>query len=219
MTQTLSIRAEPRSETGKGPARRLRQAGKVPGVVYGHGREPQSLTLARSDLEKVMVGVGGSTMIDLEIDGTTVQTLVREVQRHPTRLDITHIDFLEVHAGEVITVPVPIHLMGIPDGVRNQGGVLDQTLREIEIRVLPKDIPEHIEVDVLELRVGQSVHVSDIEVPNAVILEDANATICSVIAPRVEAEPEEAVEEEEEAAEPELIRKPKAEGEEAAPEE
>ncbi len=219
MAQEHKIRAETRTETGKGPARRLRMAGKVPCVVYGHGRAARSLTLVRSDLERALVGVGGSTMIDLEIDGTSVQTLIREVQRHPTRLEITHIDFLEVHAGEVITVSVPVHLTGAPDGVRNQGGVLDQTLREIEIRVLPKDIPEHIDIDVTDLKVGQSVHVSDIEVPNAVILEDAKATICSVIAPRVEAEPTEAVEEEEEVAEPELIRKPKAEGEEAGTEE
>ena len=106
----------------------------------------------------------------------------------------------------------PIRLVGTPDGVRNQGGVLDQILRELEIRVLPKDLPDHIEIDVTALTVGQSIHVSDIEVPDAEIMVDMDMTVCSVIAPRVEEEAETLVEEEEdETGEPELIRKTKDE--------
>jgi large subunit ribosomal protein L25 len=122
---------------------------------------------------------------------------------------------MEIRAGESLTVRVPIRLEGSPDGVRNQGGVLDQVLREVEIRVLPRNIPEFVELEVTELSVGQSMHVSDLVMADAEILDDPDATICSVVAPRVEAEPVAvAEEEEEEALEPELIRKPKAEGEE-----
>jgi large subunit ribosomal protein L25 len=123
------------------------------------------------------------------------------------------VDFLEVHKGEKLTVRPPIRLIGSPEGVRNQGGVLDQILRELEIRVLPKDLPDHIEVDVTELTVGHSIHVRDVEVPDAEIITDPDATICTVVPPRVEAEPvpEALVEEEEEIGEPELIRKPKEE--------
>jgi len=215
MAQSLTLTAQSRGETGKGAARRLRREGHVPAVIYGTGRDPEALLVARPDLEKVLSEVGGSTVVELKIGKKKLQTLVREVQRHPTRLDVIHIDFLEIHAGEKFTVRSPIHLVGSPIGVRTQGGVLDQILRDLEIRVLPKDLPEYIEVDVNELHVGQSLHVRDIVVPNADVLEEPDATVCTVIAPRVEVEVPVAVEEEEELEEPELIRKPKGEEGEA----
>jgi large subunit ribosomal protein L25 len=144
-----------------------------------------------------------------------VTALVREIQRHPFRAKILHVDFLEIHAGERITLQLAVHLTGSPDGVRNGGGVLDQALREITIRVLPKDIPDRLDVDVTDLKVGQSLHVSDLQIPNVEILTDPTNTICSVVAPKIEAEPV-AGEAEAEVAEPELIRKPKAEDEEEA---
>jgi len=179
-------------------------------VVYGHGRDAEALQIAQIDLEKALAAVHGTTVIKLKVGNKTSSALIQEVQRHPTRSQILHVDLLEIHKGEKITVRPPIRLIGSPDGVRNQGGVLDQILRELEIRVLPKDLPDHIEIDVTELMVGQSIHVSDLEVPNAEILTDEHATICTVVAPRVEAEAGElAEEEEEELGEPELIRKAK----------
>jgi len=215
MAETLILEAEPRSTTGKGAAREMRRAGNVPAVIYGHGREPQSLTVSQADLDKVLPSAGASTLVELKLGGKSVKTLIREVQRHPTRQQVLHVDFLEVHAGEKLTVRAPIRLLGSPEGVRNQGGVLDQILRDIEIRVLPRHMPEAIEIDVDSLAVGHSLHVRDLEIPNAEILEDPDQTICTVVPPRVEAEAVVVAEEEEEGAlEPELIRKPRAEGEE-----
>lgn len=218
MAQAIALNAEIRTGTGKGAARQLRQAGRIPAVIYGHGRESQSLSVSAQDIERVLAGVTtGTAMFELAIDGTPVRALIREIQRHPLRSVILHIDFLEIRAGEKLTLEVPIRLVGSPDGVRNAGGVLDQTLREVEIEVLPRHIPEYIELDVTDLAVGSSLNVSDLVVPDANVLADPETTVCSVVPPRVEEEPEAAeVEIEEELAEPELIRKSKEEeGEEA----
>ncbi len=215
MAQTMTLIAVPRQETGKGIARQLRRAGEIPAVVYGAGREPEALKIPQAELDKVLAIAGASTIVELEVGGKKLKALIREVQRHATRLNVLHVDFMEIRAGEKITVHTPIRLEGSPDGVRNQGGILDQVLRDVEIKVLPRYLPEFVTLDVTELSVGQSLHVSDIVVPNAEILDDPDTTICSVVAPRVEAEPVvEAEEEEEEGLEPELIRKPRAEGEE-----
>jgi large subunit ribosomal protein L25 len=210
----LNLSAEERAVTGKGAARKIRQGGRIPAVIYGHGRESLALTVSSTELEKVLSQThGGSVLVQLTINGSTTRTLMREIQRHPTKRTPIHVDFLEVHAGERLRVDVPLVLHGSPDGVRNAGGVLEQFLRELEIEVLPRDIPERIEIDVTALKVGNSLHVEDVTVENAKILTDRDVTICSVVPPRVEEEP--APEElEEGAAEPELIRKPKAEGEE-----
>jgi large subunit ribosomal protein L25 len=221
MKATVTLSAERRTDTGKGAARKLRAGGRIPAVIYGHGREPESLSLSQSELDKVLHQIaGGSTIIDLNVEGAAVvQALIREVQRHPTRKAVHHVDFYEVHAGERLTLDVPIALAGSPDGVRNGGGVLEQFLREITIEVLPRDIPERVEVDVTDLKIANSLHVSDLQIENAKILTDPKTTICTVVAPRVEAEPVVAFEEEEEAAEPELIRKARGEEEESEEEE
>jgi large subunit ribosomal protein L25 len=216
--EAVTLTAERRQASGKGGARQLRAGGQIPAVIYGHGREPEPLALSRTELDKVLHRIaGGSTIIDLQVDGAVaVQALIREVQRHPTRRNVTHVDFYEVHAGEVLSLEVPVVLVGSPDGVRNAGGVLEQFLRDLTIEVLPRNIPERIEVDVTNLRVATSMHVSDLTVENARILTDPRTTVCTVVPPRVEAEPAPELEVEGEA-EPELIRK--ARGEEAESEE
>ena len=212
MAEAQVLDATKRVESGKSAARQLRREGSIPAVIYGQRRDPEPLAIKQIDLEKALAGVSGTTLLTIKVGSKTTRALIQEIQRHPTRSQILHVDFLEVHKGEKLTVRTPIRLTGSPDGVRNQGGVLDQILRELEIRVLPKDLPDHIEVDVTDLTVGQSIHVEDIEVPNAEILVDMDMTICSVIAPRVEEEPEALVEEDEEVTdEPELIRKAKEE--------
>ncbi len=189
-------------------------------MIYGRGRDSESLSVSVAEVDKLLAThAKGSTIIDLDVDGSPVKVLIRDVQRHPVERSIMHLDFYEIHEGETITVTVPIHIEGIPDGVRNAGGTLDQVLREIQIAVLPRNIPERVELDVDALTIGQSLHVSDLVIENAKILTDVGMTICVVIPPRVEEEPvaaEGEVEEEEEegAAEPELIRKPKGEEEE-----
>ena len=157
------------TNSGKGVARKLRSAGRIPAVIYGHGREPQSLSIDTRELEKLLSHISAeSTVIELDVDGKSSRTLIREIQRHPFKRQILHVDFQELVAGEKVDVRVPIVLVGIPAGVRMDGGVLDQMLRELEVEVDPSNIPNHIDVDVTELTIGASLHVSDIKLPEGV---------------------------------------------------
>src|SRR5688572_14482510 len=155
---TVSLSANSRDVTGKGAARTLRSQGQIPAVIYGHGRDPQPLALNARDLDKMLSHIQAeSTVIEVTVGGHTAKTLIREIQRHPIKRQILHVDFQALVAGEKVTVNIPIVLMGIPEGVRLGGGVLDQTLRELEIKVDPADIPNHIEVDVTNLIIGDSL--------------------------------------------------------------
>jgi large subunit ribosomal protein L25 len=183
---TVNLDAEPRTDAGKGFARKLRSQGQIPAVIYGHGRDPQPLSLNARDLDKLLEHiVAESTVIEVKIGDDTSKTLIREIQRHPFKRQILHVDFQALVAGEKVIVNIPIVLMGIPEGVRLGGGVLDQTLRELEIKVDPADIPNHIEVDVTNLIIGDSLHVSDITVPPGVeVLDDPESSVCVCAAPR-----------------------------------
>src|SRR5438093_2565267 len=224
MAQTMPPTPSPRQTTGRGGPRQARFAGKVPAVIYGHGRDTQPLELEAKALGKELTGTEpASTIIELGVDGkAAVKTLIREIQRHPVRPDIIHVDFYEIHAAEKVKLKVPVHLVGAPDGVRNAGGVLDQVTREVEIEVLPEQIPDRVELDVTALKIGDSLHVRQLVIPDAVILTGAELTIATVVPPRAEevaAPPPEAATE---VAEPELIRKVREgeegeEGEAAAP--
>jgi large subunit ribosomal protein L25 len=214
---TAQLSASSRTTVGKGAARTLRSAGQIPAVIYGHAREPQSLAIPTREFEKLLERVSAeSTVIELALDGGVARTLIREIQRHPFKKQILHIDFQELVAGEKVTVNVPIVLVGTPEGVRLAGGILSQVMSELSVRVDPVNIPRRIEADVTNVAIGHSLHVSDLKVPEGVEVEDdADATVAVVSAPKVEAEPTPGVVEGVEAApEPELIRKTKDEGEE-----
>src|SRR5690348_3933890 len=214
MAQQANLQVVSRSLTGKGAARTLRREGKVPGVIYGHGREAESVAIDTATLTKMLVGISAATtIVDVSVDGRTpVKALIREIQRDSLRpADIIHLDLYEVRSDEEITLEVPVRLIGVPDGVRNFGGVLDHVLRDLEIEVLPADIPEHVDLDVTALTIGHSLFVRDLQVPKAKVLNDPDTPICTVVAPRAEEAPAVAVAEEPVVAEPELIRKPKAE--------
>src|SRR5919108_2424618 len=215
MAQTVSLSASPRQASGKGAARQARFRGKVPAVIYGHGRDTQPLELEAKALEKALTGIEpASTIIELAVDGkAAVKTLIREIQRHPLRPDIIHVDFYEIHAAEKVKLKAPVHLVGSPDGVRNAGGVLDQVTREVEIEVLPENIPDRVELDVTALKIGDSLHTRDLSIANAVILTGADLTIATVVPPRAEEVAAPTPEAATEVAEPELIRKVR-EGEE-----
>ena len=219
---SASLTATVRAERGTGVARKLRQTGHVPAVVYGHGREPQSLTINTREVDKLLSQISAAnTVIDLSIDGSPVRTLIREVQRHPFKRHIVHIDFQELVAGEKVTVDVPLRFTGTAEGVRNSGGILEETMHRIHVRVDPSSIPDQITVDVTNLTIGHSIHIRDLALPEGVtVLDDVDATICVCAAPKavVEETPAAAVEGEAAAvaAEPELIRKPKPEEEEPA---
>ena len=215
---TASLSAIPRTDRGSGIARKLRQGGQVPGVIYGHSRQPQSLAINTRELERLLSQINAaSTIIELSFDGTVARTLIREIQRHPFKRQILHVDFQELVAGEKVTVSVPLRFIGTAEGVRNAGGILEEVMHQLHIRVDPSAIPDHIDVDVTNVAIGHSLHVSDIVLPEGVaVLDEEDATICVVAAPKhVEPTPVEGVAVvPEAAAEPELIRKPKAEEEE-----
>ena len=214
---TASLSAEARTGTGKGVARKLRAAGRVPAVVYGHAREAQALSLQTRELEKLLSTIStGSTVVELALGGAITKTLIREVQRHPFKKQILHVDFQELVAGEKVTVEIPLVFVGTPEGVRLSGALLEQILHSLEVLVDPSNIPNHIDVDVTNLAMGHSLHVRELTLPAGLeVLTDEDATVCAVVAPRAVVEETPAAEGEEAAAaaEPELIRKPKEEEE------
>src|SRR5215217_3027133 len=183
---TASLSAEMRSDIGKGVARKLRAAGRVPGVIYGHAREAQSLSVVARDLDKLLSGISiSSTVVELALGGAKTNTLIREVQRHPFKKQILHIDFQELVAGEKVTVDVPLVFVGVPEGVRLSGALLEQIVHSIQILVDPASIPNHIDVDVSALAMGHSLHVRDLQLPAGVeVLTDEDTTVCACVAPR-----------------------------------
>jgi large subunit ribosomal protein L25 len=213
MAQQVTLAAASRHQTGTGAARALRRSGQVPAVIYGHGREPEPLAIDAGALSRLLPTMSASTVLDVTVDGRApIKALLRDIQRHALRSStIVHLDLYEIHADEEVDVRVAIRLNGIPDGVRNFGGVLDFVHRDVEIRVLPGDIPASIDVDVTNLTIGHSIFVRDLVLAKGEILDDPNVPVCTVVAPRTEevaAPVAEAA-----STEPELIRKPKAEDE------
>jgi len=218
MAHQVTLPAQSRQQTGKGAARSLRRAGRVPAVIYGHGREPQALTVDGVALQRMLIGISASsTLFDVAVDERPpVKALIREIQRDVIQHNqIIHVDLYEVRADEKITVRVPVRLVGVPDGVRNFGGVLDQVIRDLEIRVFPADIPEHVDLDVTSLAIGHSLFVRDLKIEKAEIMAAGELPVCTVVAPRSE-EVVAPVAEAVAVAEPELIRKAKPEDEEEA---
>jgi len=187
------LSAENREGTGKSVTRKLRAAGRIPGVVYGKKRDPESIHLDPVALEKLLKksGAGLNTLIDLSVGGRTDTVLVKELQRHPVRGAFWHVDFYQVDLTQTIEVSIPLHFVGKARGVEF-GGILDHPLREIEVECLPRAIPEFVEVDVSALDVGQSIHVSDLVLPEGVeVLTDGGLPVASVVLPAAEEEPAE----------------------------
>jgi large subunit ribosomal protein L25 len=212
----LKLSAEARSDTGKGAGRRMRRAGKIPAVLYGKGQEGIPITLESMDVSHLLATHGATTsVLKLEVkDGgksLKKNILIKEIQKHPFREEVIHMDLFEVAMDEDISVMVPVEITGEAVGVK-EGGILEMKRRELEIVSLPDRIPDSIVIDISALQIGDAVHVENITPPEGVRIPfEANFTILSVVAPAVEPEPEE---EEEEAAEGEVV-----EGKEAAEEE
>jgi large subunit ribosomal protein L25 len=208
------LAAEPRQEKGKGPARRARAAGRVPSVLYGHGMEPQHLTVDARDFRFAMrTDAGSNVLLSLKVGSTTHLALAKDVQRHPIRGDFIHIDFLSVRRGEKVTVSVPVHIVGEAPGVR-EGGVADQDIYQINLEAEVTAVPESVEADISSLQIGDVLRVGDLPVPTgATIVDDPDASVISVVAPTVAAEPEAA-----EAPEGEEAAEATAEGEAPAAE-
>ncbi len=184
-----TLSAVSREGTGKSVTRKLRASGRIPAVVYGKRREPQSIQVDPAALEKLLRGSGGlNTLIDLTVGSRTDTVLVKELQRHPVRGAFWHVDFYQVDLTEKITVDIPLHFVGKAKGVEF-GGILDHPLREIEVECLPRAIPEFVEVDVSGLDVGDSIHVSDLRLPEGVeVMTDGQLPVASVVLPAAEVE-------------------------------
>jgi len=209
---TASLNATPRLETGKGVARSLRRDGQVPGVIYGHKRDAQPLAVNARDLERLLEKVTVSTVIELNLGGITTRTLIREIQRHPYKKQFIHIDFQELVAGEKVTVQVPLVFHGTPEGVKVGGGLLDVILHEVTVWADAASIPDHIDVDISGVVMGHPLHLGELTLPAGVeIVGDEDQAVVTVSAPRTQEETP--VAGTEVVAEPELIRKPKADEE------
>ncbi len=208
---SAQLSAVRRDDTGKGAARSLRRQGQIPAVIYGHARAAQPLAIPARDLEKLLSQISAdNTVVEIALDGASSRALIREIQRHPFKRNILHVDFQEIVAGEKMTVRVPLRLVGTPAGVRLGGGIIDHPLRELTISVDPANMPNHIDIDVNDLELGDSIHVSDVKIPEGVeVLDDPGAAVVVIATPRATAEA--VATEEPTPAEPEVIRAKKPE--------
>ena len=182
-------------------ARKLRAANRIPGVVYGIGQEAQPVSFDRSTFDTMMRKGAHHGLLNLSFDGKTeeVPALAREIQIHPVSRDVLHVDLQRVDMSKSIHLSVQILLVGKPVGVKNQGGILEHSLREVEVECLPNKIPDAIEIDVGSLEVGQSLHVSDLKMEGVTFLGHPETTVASVSLPAAERSADEETAEEGEA--------------------
>jgi large subunit ribosomal protein L25 len=217
MSQVLSIEAEPREVFGKNASRRLRHAGRVPAVVYGDQGPSLPVTVDPKEILRVLrSGAGQNAIFTLEIKGKApARVMLRDWQLDPIKGNLIHVDMVRIGRDHKLRVNIPIHITGEPKGVKVQGGILEFMLREVEVECLPDDIPESLTVDVSELTLGQNLRVLNLPLgPKVKVLTEANRVVAHVVTPRVEEEKPAEELAEAAPAEPELIRKPRAEEEE-----
>lgn len=210
----VSLKARQRTDTGKQVAKTLRRDGSLPAVVYGSGESPTPLTLDYREFEGFLRKTRGeSVVINLEIEGMEdKKALLRDLQRDYLRNQLLHADFQQIRMSDTITTEVSLVMIGEPVGVTRDGGVLDQSLRVIEISCVASEIPEHLEVDIANLSMGETIHVSDLSFENVEIVTDGEVAVVSVLTPMAEEPEEEEVDLEQE--EPEIIGQAREDGEE-----
>jgi large subunit ribosomal protein L25 len=203
-----------RAGTGKNASKASRRNGLVPAVIYARGEPSRELLVNDREFMNQLDAIRGkSTMIDVQVaDEAPVKCIVKSIQRHSVTRNLLHVDFQKIHAHEKVTIMVPIHLVGTPVGLK-MGGLLEHTLREVPVRGLPDSLPANITLDITNLKVGQSLHISDIKLADVEIQLPVTAPIASVLSPRKEevAAPtaEAAAAEGEEPKEPEVISEKK----------
>jgi len=210
-TGSTVVEVESREAKGTNAAGRLRAAGSIPANVYGLDLAPYSVAVSARRIGEVLsLGTGQNTMLTLSIAGTdkSRDVMIRELQRDPVTNRVVHVDFVRIDTAKTLEVSVPVQLLGIPEGVKNEAGILDHVHREVLVACLPNAIPEHLDVDVSELHVNQHVSVSDLTVGEGVTLLDDPETIIATVSmskaevtTTAEEEEEEAVEGAEAAAE------------------
>ena len=214
MAEQVTLKAAPRTHLGTRNARKLRETGQVPAIIYGHGEAVRPISVNLHDLTVAIQH--GARMLNLDLDGGGEQVLVKDVQYDYLGTKIIHADFTRVSLDEKVTLAVALHFRGTPKGVESDGGVLTTTLNEIEVECLPTDIPEAIQVHVVGMAVGDTLTVADLTLPEGVVaVTDPGAVVASVT---VVAEEEEELVEEAAEAQPEVIGAGDEEGQEAAEE-
>ena len=208
MSETI-LTAEAGRRTGSSDSRRLRAAGKIPAVVYGHGMDPLSVSVDRRELRQALSGGAGmNTILDLTVDGAVYPSIIKDIQRHPVRRSVQHIDFIQVNLNEEIVVSIPVHLEGEAKDVSQHNGLVDLAMNEIEVRTTPRNIPDSVTIDISDMTMDSVIRIEDIPLPSGVTAEaDPEAAVVTVLTMRTpvldaeEAEREEALAESAEAAE------------------
>jgi large subunit ribosomal protein L25 len=180
---TAKLAAKPRTVTGSAAARRLRAADHIPAVIYGHGMAPLSLTVERRDLRVALSGAAGAnTVLTLDVDGTSYAAVIKEMQRHPIKRTVSHIDFQTVDMNETITVNVKVHLTGEAKAVLSNGGMVDPAVDHIEVHCTPANIPNEITVDISGMQLHDVIRLSDVKLPAGVTATgDADMAIVTAI--------------------------------------
>ncbi len=185
MSETV-LTAEVGRRAGSSDARRLRAEGKIPAVVYGHGMDPLSVSVDRRELRQALSGTAGmNTILDVTVDGTVYPSLIKDIQRHPVKRSVQHIDFIQVNLNEEIVVAIPIHLEGEAKDVSANNGLVDLTMQELLVRTTPRNIPDGVTIDVTEMTMDTVIRVEDLPLPSGVTAEaDPEAPVVTVLTMR-----------------------------------
>lgn len=189
MAKQVKLSAQPRTGLGRGAVRKIKQQGLVPAVVYGAKQQPEHVQLSARDISNVLAhATGEHFLVELEIAGGANRlALIQEVQHHPLRGDVLHVDFHAVSADEVIHSSVPVETVGEATGVKNYGGILETPIHQLEVECLPKDLPDVIRIDVTALNVGEGIHIKDLQLPAGVKARgDSELTVVRVAPPTVQ---------------------------------
>lgn len=215
MSETVLV-AESGRATGSANSRRLRRDDSIPAVVYGQGMDPISISVARRDLRIALSGSAGmNTVLDLEVDGTVYPAIVKDVQRHPVRRTVQHVDFIQINLNEQIRVAVPVRLVGEAKDVLNNNGLVDLAMNEIEVSTTPRTIPDEIVIDVTDMTMDTTITLGEVPLPAGVTAtHDSELPVVTVLTMRTPVLDEAEAEAEAEAAEAEVIAESgEAEGE------
>ena len=190
VSNTATLSAEIGRETGSAASRRLRAEDRIPGVLYGHGMQPVTLSVARRDLRVALSGpAGANTILTLSVDGKNYSAIVKEMQRHPVKRNVAHIDFVQINLTEEITMHVPLHLTGVAKAVVSAGGIVDPAVDSIEVRTTPTNVPNEIVVDISDFTTETVIHLGQLPMPAGVVaLGDPDMPVVTVLMSRAATE-------------------------------
>ena len=198
MSETV-LNANPGRTTGSSTSRRLRREGRIPAVVYGHGMDPLAVDIDRRDLRAALSGAAGlNTILDLTVEGAVYPSLIKDIQRHPVRRTVLHVDFIQVNLNEEVVVSIPVTIEGEAKEVLQHNGLVDLSMPEFEVRTTPRNIPEGITIDVTDMTMDTVIRVEDVELPDGVeAAGDPDSPVVTVLTMRAVVEDEPVAEGEE----------------------